>query len=632
MRRMFRKLLVILLLAMTVVFATAAEESNTAEDLLYVIYDSSNSMWGELSDGSRKYEAGRRALASSLPPDSSPKEVAFRAYGHRKAGDCRDSELIVPPTSAQTAKPLVQTAVNGIRPTGKTPITYSLQQSLKDFGDRRGDILLISDGIETCDSDPCALMDDWRAEGVNIRVHVVGVGLNDVERQAMTCVAQTGGGRYFDAGSEGELQDALHEVSTLEPGEPTPVPKARGFGLNIKGQDDTGRSFVVAGRLINEAGDEVISNLTSNGQYWLEEAGEYSMTVGILLADGSIYKPVTQQVSISDPGSKRVDVLVTRPAIVSASFTENGAEHRGAHVTVYEDGQEVFGFRAHDEALMRPGDYEFRSTPNADNPLVVTATLVEGEHTVVEFNLVNTVEVRFRYLLPNGETDQRGGELVQGDEVRYTTYAKRASTVLPGTYTLRDKFKQVLNPLTPVDVVITEVEEQVIDVPMLAGYIVTQYVGEDRDFVKRKGGYTYIHALDAQGKSIGSKTASPGRTVVAKPGRYRVLGHSGKGYFDPVEITVANDETVEVEVVAKPVAQVSMVYAPGAYAREPDRASLVPLDGQKPIKTYMGIGKVLKVPPGRYRIEPHSYTPEAKAPPEFTLQAGEVREIVIPLK
>ena len=48
-----------------------------------------------------------------------------------------------------------------------------------------------------------------------------------------------------------------------------------------------------------------------------------------------------------------------------------------------------------------------------------------------------------------------------------------------------------------------------------------------------------------------------------------------------------------------------MTYAPGDYERTPDRAFLQPLDGQKPRKTYMTPGAVLKVPPGRYQIQPH---------------------------
>lgn len=636
MLRIFVGLMTCLLLLIPSAFAqtgpTEKVSDADARQLFYMIYDSSNSMWGELSDKTRKYEAGRTAMSSVLDLNLADRDIAFRAYGHRDKTNCRDSELIVAASSAEAAKPLIKKAVTGIRPTGKTPITYSLREALTDMGDRKGDILLISDGIETCDIDPCTLMAEWRNQGIKIRVHVVGVGLNEIERKAMMCVADTGGGEYYDAGSEGELIEAMNQATKIEPGVPDPVKQVQGYGLNIQGLDEAGRSFVIVGTLFDKDGKEVTS-LSSNGQHWLDTGpGDYTMTVGVILADGSIYKPVTQSVTIDTKGSKRVDVLITRPAIVSASFSEDGEEHRGAHVYAYQDGKEVFGFRRFDEALARPGVYEFRSKPNDDNVLKVEATLIEGEHTIVDFKLVNTVKVQFKYVLPNGETDQRGGQLYQKGEVVYTTYTNRSTGVKPGIYELRDKYKNVLNPMTPHEVTITDDEEQVIEIQMLAGYITTEYVGADRDYIKRKGGYTYIHALDADGKSIGSKTASPGNPVVAKLGRYRVLGHSGKGYFDPVEITVENNKTVTASVYANPTAHVSMTYAVGDYKRKPDRASLIPLDGQKPIKTFMRPGKVLKVPAGRYYIKPHSYTPEAKRTEDFTLKAGETTAIIIPRK
>ncbi len=638
MLRIFFGLLIFIFTFVTIAVAQTNPTENLSDadksdvdkrQLFYMIYDSSNSMWGELSDKSRKYEAGRTAMSSVLDLNLKDRDLAFRAYGHRDKTSCTDSELIVKANTAKAAKPLIKKAVTSIRPTGKTPITHSLREALKDMGERKGDILLISDGIETCDIDPCALMAEWRNQGIKIRVHVVGVGLNEIERKAMMCVADTGGGEYFDAGSESELIEAMNTATKIEPGEPEPVKQVRGYGLNIQGLDETGRSFVITGMLYDKDGKEIMP-LSSNGQHWLDDGpGDYTMSVGVVLADGSIYKPVTKDVKIDTVGSKRVDVLITRPAIVSASFSEDGEEHKGAHVYAYQGGKQIFGFRRFDEALARPGTYEFRSKPNDDNELKVKATLTEGEHTIINFKLVNTVKVRFKYVLPNGETDQRGGQLFQNEEAVYNTYTNRFTGVKPGVYELRDKYKNVLNPMIPRKVTIEADEEQIIEIQMQAGYITTEYAGADRDYIKKKGGYTYIHALDADGKSVGSKTANPGKTVVAIPGRYRVLGHSGKGYFDPVDIIVENDKTVKATIVAKPTAHVSMTYASGNYKRKPDRASLVPLDGQKPIKTYMGIGKILKVPPGRYRIQPHSYTPEALPSSEFTLSAGETKAVVL---
>ncbi|MEM7218001.1 MAG: hypothetical protein AAF515_06520 [Pseudomonadota bacterium] len=587
---------------------------------LYVIYDSSNSMWGELDDGTRKYEAARDALSAAVTAEGS---ISLRAYGHSRAGDCRDSELLI---EASAASADAVQAIQGLRPTGKTPISYSLREARKDLGDE-GEILLISDGIETCDVDPCELVNDWRAAGVRIRVHVVGVGLNELERGAMQCIADAGNGQYFDARTGVELQEAIGQADDLPPPQPRATDDAASYVLLLSGADDQDRGYVLGGDLYRNG--ERIDSLTSNGRNLLPGPGTYDIEVGALLRDGSVYEPTRQTVTISAPGETRERVIVAAPARVSATFTTAGEPVRGALVSAWRDGEEAFRFRSFDEVLARPGDYQFRSQPNADNALEVGASLVVGQHTVVAFELRQTVMVLFRYPLFNGEFDPRTGELYQGDDLRYSVSPRRLNRVLPGEYELRDKFSDPLNPLAPRAVSVGTAPEQTIDVPMEVGLIETHYAGAERDFINPKVTRVFIHAIDPQtGESRGSVTSATGRVEVAVAGRYRVEGHRTAGYFAPATIEVSAGESVTATVVAQPVAEVSVIYAPGDYERTPDRAFLEPLDGQQPRKTYMTPGTALKVPPGRYRIRPHGVSDVA--PLEFALSAGEVRALVFP--
>ncbi len=178
-----------------------------------IIYDSSNSMWAEMSDGARRYEASRRALADALGSDLEQHSVGLRAYGHRRKQDCADTELLVPFTAASSAIQSVQDAVNRIRPTGKTPITRSLIAGLEDL-DGAGNILLITDGIETCDADPCQLTRQWADQGIDVKVHVVGVGLTSNERSALQCISEPGGGLFLDANSMDEFAGAMSEATS----------------------------------------------------------------------------------------------------------------------------------------------------------------------------------------------------------------------------------------------------------------------------------------------------------------------------------------------------------------------------------------------------------------------------------
>lgn len=88
---------------------------------LYIIFDGSNSMWGELPDASRKIEVAKevfRDLDASLFRN---RDVALRIYGHRRAGDCSDSELAVPFGAAEDALSTMADRIDGVTPRGKTP-------------------------------------------------------------------------------------------------------------------------------------------------------------------------------------------------------------------------------------------------------------------------------------------------------------------------------------------------------------------------------------------------------------------------------------------------------------------------------------------------------------------------------
>jgi len=619
-------------------FNASAQEAEVADSRIIddgtgrflIVYDSSNSMWGELADKSRKYEAGRTALSNFLDGNLGQRQVGFRAYGHRRKTDCRDSELVVPFSDAASAKAPIESAVTSIRPTGKTPITYSLQEGLKDFAGAPGDILLISDGIETCDADPCDLMREWRASNVSIRVHVVGVGLNDMERRAMSCIAAESGGQYFDADSAEGFEDALSEASVaieepaiIEAGVPNPADQGIGYSLLYNALDADGRSYRAPGKLFLNG--EEIGTVESKGygRNVIAEAGDYEILVGPLLKDGTIFKPVRQAVSITTLGRTTVDILVEAPARVTAKFIEEGETHPGSHVTAYKDGEKVFSFRAKDEALARAGDYEFRAEPNSDNKMSVNGTLVENEHTEIVFDLTKTVTFYVVYKLPDGTTFRRGSRLWRDGEELYYIYSGNPSRARPGVYELRSDDQNL--PLTPVEIEITT-DGETIEVPIEAGWVKITYAPSDYDYAG-KPNRAWLEAVDRGG----SKSARLDFLIPVTPGHYAIKAQDSKGFFDRPEFDVVNGETVEVVLTPEPLGELVMTYAPSdRYEKEPDRASAYALDGQRIIGGILRPGIVRKFLPGRYGVKGHSSAGDIE-PQDVTVVAGERTEVVLKL-
>lgn len=200
------RFLVCLLVAWAVVPTGSAEAAESPR--LMLILDASGSMWGRV-DGEPKIVAARRVLtdlAGELPETS---EVGLVAYGHRREGDCEDIELVLP-MGPLDRDDLVD-RVHGLNPKGKTPITEASRQALEAVGDH-ATILLVSDGLETCDGDPCALVKEARAARTDLTFHVIGFDVGDVDISQLTCMAKEGGGRYFGASDAEELAAALDQV------------------------------------------------------------------------------------------------------------------------------------------------------------------------------------------------------------------------------------------------------------------------------------------------------------------------------------------------------------------------------------------------------------------------------------
>lgn len=191
-----------------------------------IVMDGSGSMWGQI-DGRAKLEIARETVATVLGGIPAEQELGLLAYGHRERGNCSDIELIVPPAPGTGADIAAQ--VGKMRFLGKTPLSESVRQAAEAlrYGEEAATVVLVTDGLETCDADPCALGRELEASGLNFTAHVIGFGLTGAEGAAVSCLATETGGQYLQAADAGGLADALAATVTakLPPPQPAPVPE-----------------------------------------------------------------------------------------------------------------------------------------------------------------------------------------------------------------------------------------------------------------------------------------------------------------------------------------------------------------------------------------------------------------------
>ncbi|MDF1855522.1 VWA domain-containing protein [Pseudooceanicola sp.] len=196
-----------------------------AENRSMIVLDGSGSMWGQI-EGKSKIEIAHAVLGDVLGAVPAESELGLIVYGHRSKGDCADIEVAVP--AAKGTGAAIGDFAKGISPKGKTPLTDAVRlaaETLK-YTESKSTVILVTDGLETCDADPCALGRELERLGVNFTAHVVGFGLTDAEGAQVACLAEETGGSYFQASDAGQLSAALTEtvVAVADPA-PAPAPE-----------------------------------------------------------------------------------------------------------------------------------------------------------------------------------------------------------------------------------------------------------------------------------------------------------------------------------------------------------------------------------------------------------------------
>ena len=190
---------------------------------LVIILDSSGSMVGRLGSETKMMAAKRvvKDLIENMPSDMNVGLVVYGARSPRAKRDCADIEVLQPVSPVAPAA--LAAAIDGIQPRGMTPIGASLRQAANALGGHPGasTIVLVSDGTESCESDPCQVAQEIRTElGIEVRVQVVGFDIEPGDRTLLECVAQGGGGVYYPAATADELEKALVEATKPAPAPP----------------------------------------------------------------------------------------------------------------------------------------------------------------------------------------------------------------------------------------------------------------------------------------------------------------------------------------------------------------------------------------------------------------------------
>ncbi len=169
-----------------------------------------NAKW----DGESRIQTAKTLLAKTVDglagiPNL---EVGLRVYGHQSPitqtfQDCNDTKLEVPIAAGNSEA--IKARIQSIQAKGTTPIARSLEAAAGDFpvNTGRNVIILITDGIEACDNDPCIIAQKLKDKNVNVTPFVIGLGLDLSYLEKFNCI-----GNFTEAETKEAFEKVLESV------------------------------------------------------------------------------------------------------------------------------------------------------------------------------------------------------------------------------------------------------------------------------------------------------------------------------------------------------------------------------------------------------------------------------------
>ena len=193
----------------------------TRERNILMILDSSGSMAAPAGGGESKIDAAKGALKRFVNVVSDVYHLGFLVYGHKgnntdagKAESCAGIDLLAPIGKVDRAS--FPALLDQFQPTGWTPIAAALTEAQKAFAGQeqaRNRIVLVSDGIETCDGDPVAVAQQMFKSGIAVQIDVIGLDIDEGSPDAaqLRKIAEVTNGSYYDAKTAADLDNYFRQ-------------------------------------------------------------------------------------------------------------------------------------------------------------------------------------------------------------------------------------------------------------------------------------------------------------------------------------------------------------------------------------------------------------------------------------
>src|SRR5262245_39459406 len=184
-------------------------------------------MWSRVG-GQSKVGIVRSTLTQAFTDYENRIAFGLVAFGHRGGGACTEAELLAKPGELNAKSPGKLLFGAGFKPKATKPVAAALVEAAKQTPATGLDVVLITDGPDTCKANVCATVKSLKQAAPGLRIHVIGFDPKAKQTvKALACVAKTTGGQFLTAANANDLRQDLNAVlDAASKAAPQPVPVA----------------------------------------------------------------------------------------------------------------------------------------------------------------------------------------------------------------------------------------------------------------------------------------------------------------------------------------------------------------------------------------------------------------------
>lgn len=183
-----------------------------------IILDASGSM--TLGGTPNRMEIAKTAIKSYVAKASESTQIGLMIYGHKgsnsesdKATSCATAEVIAPIGSVNSAS--IEETLSTVGPVGWTLMGKALEEAGKSFMGKEGEdneVILLSDGEETCGSDPTGKALALKNSSAKVIINVIGFAVDAEAQTQLNQISTSGGGLFSLANNLTELDRKFNEL------------------------------------------------------------------------------------------------------------------------------------------------------------------------------------------------------------------------------------------------------------------------------------------------------------------------------------------------------------------------------------------------------------------------------------